>query len=205
MPSPLRGEVSDNPSLIGHEGGRFPKGSTALLAVRMLRVPALLALSALLVLPARGQDTDIQRAMQRVERFQLFNACRPMLLGVEDLHEDAAAVGLTREALQAAAESRLRAARLYTEDRGTADGAHLYVNVSVAGLAFSTSVQIRKVVFDRHGQLGTASTWIDGSVGQHGGSGVSLILSSLSQILDRFLAAYMRVNEEACDSPAPRP
>lgn len=46
------------------------------------------------------------------ERFELFNACRPMRLVVEGLPDRAAAIGLTEQSLQAAAESRLRGARL---------------------------------------------------------------------------------------------
>ena len=80
-----------------------------------------------------------------IDRFQLFNNCDPMALVVESLHDDAADIGLTDERLQFAAESRLRGARLYTSDRSRA---YLYVNVTVAGKAFSTSLKYAKKMRD---------------------------------------------------------
>lgn len=94
----------------------------------MGRILTGLALASLLVPAIAGQDSSNRR-----ERLELFNACRPMELAIEQLHSASADIGLTREALQAAAESRLRAARLYTEDWRRADGAWLYVKVSVVG------------------------------------------------------------------------
>ena len=75
----------------------------------MRRILALLPLVALLATMAVGPD-----AASGWERFNLFNACRPMRLVIQDLDDDATEIGLTREMLKAAAESRLRAARLYT-------------------------------------------------------------------------------------------
>ena len=111
----------------------------------------------------------------------------------------AAAIGLTEGALQATAESRLRAARLDTEDATKAGLAYLYVNVNVTGRAVGVSVQYNKFLTDEFGKAAPASTWHTGSTGTHGGD-ASYIVSNLSQHLDRFLAAYLRVNEEACGS-----
>ena len=72
----------------------------------MRRALASLSVAALLTPAAMGQTP---------ERFELYNACRPVKLVVERLSDRAAAIGLTKQSLQAAAESRLRAARLYTE------------------------------------------------------------------------------------------
>lgn len=158
-----------------------------------------LLLATLLVPAAAAQDDKVER---QVERFNLYNACRPMLLVIEGLHEEASRISLTTEKLQMAAESRLRAARLYTEDRDKADGAFLYVQASVNKTAFNLSVEYYKVVTDAFGQVGTGATWDVGSPGTHVGS-ASVILSWLSQFLDRFLAAYLRVNESACAPPRP--
>lgn len=154
-----------------------------------------LVLAALCVVPAAGQSL-------RLERFRLFNACRPMILVVERLGDDAGKIGLAEENLQVAAESRLRAARLYTEDSERADFAYLYVNINVVGRAYSISVHFNKRVSDTLGEFGTAITWTSGSTGTSGNG--SFIVSNLSQHLDRFLAAYLRVNEDACGSPADR-
>ena len=53
-----------------------------------------------------------------LDRFQLWNDCRAMNLVVEGLNQDAAEIGLTREAIETAVRSRLRAARLYNADAG---------------------------------------------------------------------------------------
>ena len=165
----------------------------------MGRILAGLALAALMVPAIAGQGTS-----NRSERFRLFNACRPMRLAVEQLNDDAANIGLTRETLQAAAESRLRAARLYTEDPTRADFAYLYVNVNVTGRAFNISLGYSKWVTDEFGQTSTAQTWHTGGTGTLGGD-TGHVVSSLSRELDTFLAAYLRINEEACGYPAGRP
>ena len=159
----------------------------------MRRALALLFLVALLASAASGQGSA-----SRQDRFRLFNACRPMQLLVESLGNEERKIGLTEDALQAAAESRLRAARLYTEDPEGADDATLYVNVNVAGRAFNISVEYTKALSDAFGETGLARTWISGSTGTASTGG--FIVSSLSQYLDRFLAAYLRINEEACSS-----
>ncbi len=163
----------------------------------MRRILALLPLVALLATMAVGQVFD-------QERLKLFNACRPMQLLIEKLPDDATEIGLTREMLKAAAESRLRAARLYTGDWERSDGAMLYVNINVVGRAHNTLITYRKAVTDAFATNGFAVTWHASSTGTHVGN-AGYIVSLLSQLLDTFLAAYLRVNEPACESPAGRP
>lgn len=162
-----------------------------------------LAFFLLLLAPAAGgQDTK-----RKIERFELFNSCRPVYLSIESLDSDAADIGLTVEAVQAAAESRLRAARLYTdslEEIAWTDGSLLSVTVSTGTSAFSVSVEYYKAVTDSFGEDGIAVTWSTASHGTHGGS-ANFIMSSLSQHLDKFLAAYLRVNEAACGSGSTTP
>ena len=155
----------------------------------------------LLVPAATGQDSAVQG---QIERFELFNACRPMRLVIEGLPDDASTLGLTKEALQAAAESRLRAARLYTEDMAKADYAFLYVNVNVVGKTFNILVEYEKILTDRFGVTGKATTWESGGAGTHDWD-TSYIVSNLSRYLDKFLAAYLRVNEPACASAPATP
>lgn len=196
----------------------------------MRPVPASLALAALRAPAAAGQNAwnGIKPSLEQSrDRFQLFNACRPMQLQVEGLGDDAAEIGLTGEALQAAAESRLRAARLYLPSPALADfdleidlekwvaeyqkwatenplydAPVLYVNVNVFGPAFSVSVRYLRLVSNAFGHAGVATTWDAASTGTHG-RGAGYIVSALSRHLDSFLAAYLRVNEEACGAPAP--
>ncbi len=133
------------------------------------------------------------------DRFELFNACRPMMLAVEELLPDAQAVGLTEERIQLAAESRLRAARLYTESSEKANSALLYIGIRVVSRAVNITVKYRKWVIDPvSNSNGPAITWETGSTG-HGGN-AALHIQSLSSHLDKFLAGYLRVNESACDT-----
>ena len=74
---------------------------------------------------------------EQYARFQLFSDCGPMRLVVEELDEDAANIGLTEGPIRAAAESRLRSARLY---RAGADP-YLYIQVTVAGGGFSAMLR----------------------------------------------------------------
>ena len=133
-----------------------------------------------------------------VDRFTLCNACRPMRLVVEDLIKGAKAIGLTRDRLQITAESRLRAARLYTEDYAKSKGTSLYVNVGVVGGAWSLHVEYCKVVSDPvSGETNMAPTWKASSLGTHSGD-PGYIIQALSEELDKFLVEYLRVNEKDC-------
>ena len=62
---------------------------------------------------AAGQRGAAEEARRR---FSLFNECRPMRLVVETLPSAAAEIGLTRERIRTMAESRLRAARLFSDN-----------------------------------------------------------------------------------------
>lgn len=113
---------------------------------------------------------------------------------MERLNDDAGKTGLTEARLQAAAESRLRSARLYDSDAV----AYLYVNVNVVGRAFNIRLEYEKLVRDvATGKLGRAPTWNTGGIGTHGGD-AGYIVSTLSEKLDQFLVEYLRVNESAC-------
>ena len=125
------------------------------------------------------------QAVSDWDRFELFNACRPMMLEVERLPSDAQAVGLTDERIQLAAESRLRAARLYTESIGKANAASLYINIHVVGRAHRITVKYLKLVTDlatNSDQL--ATTWGTGSTGTHG-EDAGLISNFIIQGLSR--------------------
>ena len=150
---------------------------------------AALLLSALaLSLPASGaRGATVENLVEnRIARFELFADCRPMYLVVESLSPHASKIGLTKEAIRAAAESRLRSARLY---RSIRSAPYLYINVNVVGRGFSIS----------SGNRGLATTWDRGSAGTHGGSGANYILSSISRHMDEFLVEFLRVNEKACE------
>ena len=121
-----------------------------------------------------------------------------MFLVVVPLRDDAAAVELTRERIETLAESRLRAARLYTE---TQIVPYLRIGVQVVGPAFSFSVHYNKQLHDPVSDTSFASTtWTNDRTGTHGG-GAGYILQVLSEAVDLFVLEYLRVNEDACGNP----
>ena len=122
-----------------------------------------------------------------------------MTLVVERLPEDATTIGLTKDSIEVAVRSRLRAARLYTEDYAEAAWSSLYAKVSVVGPAYSTALEYWKVVRDLATGLELqATTWDIGSTGTHGRDS-SYILATVAENADKFIDEYLRVNEDACD------
>ena len=120
----------------------------------MRRAPVSLHVAALLSPAESGQD-----GASHIERFQIFNACRPMELVLEDLSDDADRIVLSRESSRAATESRLRTARPFTADPERADFASRHVNVSAVGREFDISVWYGKKLTDAFGVFGPATTW----------------------------------------------
>ena len=67
----------------------------------------------------------------------------------------------------------------------------------MVGPAFTISLEYWKEVYDVFGRTGAAATWSRRGSGTHGRDS-SYIVAGLSELLDVFLSAYLRVNEEAC-------
>ena len=154
-----------------------------------------LALVAVLAVSPFVSDAFGKDGVSDYERFQLFVNCEPMQLVVEGLQPGAAEFGLSVEQIQAAAESRLRSARIYDSDSLS----YLYINVTIVGSAFSINISYRKPVLDIASEsIWSATTWNAGRTGTHGRD-AGYILSGISQHLDVFLADFLRVNEEACN------
>ena len=158
----------------------------------------LLALALATLSAATGMNADDTRA--RVERFQLWNDCRPVRLRIDDLSEHEAKIGLTKEAVAVAVRSRLRAARIYTDGDITATEAPaaVYMSIGVVGPAFTVHSRFAKAVRDiASGVSNYATTWDYGQYGTHGDD-PDAIIRAASKIADRFLDDYLRVNEAAC-------
>ena len=134
-----------------------------------------------------------------LEHFRLGGGCKPMRLYVSTFN-DASEIGLIKEDLMAAAaESRLRAARLYASSLESTVQ-ELRVDVNVVGPAFNSAVSFAKFMRDPStGTAGFAAVWERSSVGTHGRN-ASYVIGSVSQLLDGFLVEYLRVNETACES-----
>ena len=180
----------------------------------MHRSLALLFFAALVLLVPTAAGQDI---VSRSDRFKLFNACRPMQLAVSVLtmtddgkfysepdHEalsqgEVQFLMPSEKAFQEAAESRLRVARLYTEDILKARGSYLRVDIFVVDGVANLSVAYSKEVTDEFGTLGRAETWRRSGTSPRGSNAIEALFN-LSSILDGFLVEYLRVNEEACEA-----
>ena len=128
-------------------------------------------------------------------RFKLYTACAPLYLVIENLPPDAGEIGLTKSAITTTIRSRLRAARIYTNELESPD---LYVNVNVVGRAYGIDVRLNRWLTDPvHGTSGRAITWSSGSTGTHGGDS-GYILQSIGVHMDRFIDQYLEINEPAC-------
>ena len=148
------------------------------------------------------------------QRFEFWSGCLPMKFFVR-VEGDAQEIGLTSESLKVAIESRLRAARLYTTENldsaldSRVRGGGLYdfiatrsllLDIRVLGPAFSSTLRFSKLLHDpASGTRGLANTWVDHVLGTHGRDG-SYVLRTTSQLLDEFIARYLRVNESECQS-----
>ena len=165
--------------------------------MRLITCLASAALLALASATAGAQPPD--PIQDRVDRFGLLTDCSPLILSVDpdpDRPDFTASV-------TAAVESRLRSARLFIEeDPGYAIGAPaLAVSVDRFGTdaigPYASLISVRKLMFDVFsGETTFAITWQLGKIGR---GGDDFILNRLSQGLDQFLAAYLRVNAEACE------
>ena len=109
------------------------------------------------------------------------------------VNSEAKKIGVTEESIRIIAESRLRSARLYTTDGAS----RLGVYVEGTGACFTTGVVFKKLVLDfETDKPNLAPMWQSGATIQS--KNKNIVLNVLSQLVDRFLVEYLRVNETAC-------
>ena len=113
--------------------------------------------------------------------------------------KDSDDTGLTKERIQIAAESRLRSARLYTATLNFTNGV-LWISVHGVEQAFQINASYMKVLFDPVSEQSfPAVTWSESATGIHARD-AAFILQGVSELLDKFILEYLRVNEAACSS-----
>ena len=165
----------------------LPEGRWEALMIRRIAVVALA-----LTVGGAAADED------QIDCFRLWSYSSSMSLLVESLPKRAAEIGLTKEAIEVGVRSRLRAARLYDEE----ESQYLYITVNVVGPAFSVNVSFNRHVLVTARRLrGIGTTWQAGSTGTHGND-PSYIRTAVSELIDSFLDAYLRVNQAACQEPS---
>ena len=142
-----------------------------------------------------------------IDRFRLWNACRPMGLQVDGRSEPANVIGPIKNDILVSARTRLRAADLHTELFGQAAGAYLHVMVEVVGndvardvvrAAVHVQVSYAKLMTDPGTMLEYfLPSWQTGTVGTYG-RGPMAVHRRVAGIIDDFIDEYLRVNEAAC-------
>lgn len=129
--------------------------------------------------------------------FQLYTACRPVWLVVEEPTEDGTRAGLTEAMLVNAGEARLRGARIYTEKM--IGEPYLYTRVTMFGGGVGMDVQLQKATYDVYSKITNyVATWERNRTGTYGENPTGFIMSEVQRGLDEFIANYLRVNGPAC-------
>ena len=175
----------------------------------MLRlILSAVALTLVLAAPSGAAEkvTTVEKATKKLDRFDLWNGCRPMGLFVEGLPDDAGKIGLRKKDIEIAVRARLRGARIYEEINASSHSV-LYVNVNVVGRAFKIIVEFNRSVevllpsrVKPEGMdplINYVTTWQSGVTGTHGAT-AEYILSSVAHYTDEFIDEFLRVNADAC-------
>lgn len=167
-----------------------------------MRLAAALMATILLGSPALGAKVSDK------DRFQLWNACRPMGLSVDGRSDPADLIGPIKKDVIVTARARLRAADLYTELFQKAAGAFLNVKVEVVGndiagdavrAAVHVQVSYAKFMTDSATMLEHfLPSWQTGTVGTYG-RGPMAVHRVVAKLTDEFIAEYLRVNAAACE------
>lgn len=151
---------------------------------------------------------DIVSANEESEQFSLFNECRPLDFLVNLQSEKSSGLGLTETGLRAAAESRLRGARLY--DQTAPDYLSLQVTAlpvesengrSLGGHAVTLSLELRRRLCweEDHSVCAWGAVWEDAELYLVPGNDSGFVMERFREIFERFLADYLRRNEDACE------
>ena len=133
--------------------------------------------------------------------YSLYNRCTGLNLVVGDMPSDADRIGLRKAAVVAAVESRLRGARMMS-DEFTGEALIVGIDVLAVGTAdevvFSVNVSLVRYMEDNgFGKAELMGAWKAGTLGiAH--STDQFVLGSLSKVIDRFVSNYLRANGAVC-------
>ena len=186
----------------GRDAMRMRNGDRRLRGVAAAGLVALLLASAAAVNGQSVSDFD---------RFQLYNACRPMGLrggfGGSG-HKDSFNFEMTTAPILPAVKSRLREERLYSPLKSASNGAFLEVSVAIGEVSPDTAthiafLQYHKPVTDpASGLENTAATWKQDMSSCCNSHDPESIRESVTYLVDRFLEEYRRVNGKDCRPPS---
>ena len=164
---------------------------------------AFVAACLLLVLTLPGWAQDAPRTGEDLDRFYLFASCRPMSVIAYAGQSGPVGFKLSKDVIEVAAQLRLEAERLHPapHPQGPVKAwpPALVIDLQVVGRSFHINLAYSKPVSDHLSGLDfMAATWLTGFIGQHAGS-PDFVMRALDQMLDKFVAEYLRVNQAACE------
>ncbi|MCY4589830.1 MAG: hypothetical protein OXE86_04530 [Alphaproteobacteria bacterium] len=151
---------------------------------------------------ALAAPSSAERMTAKLDRFKLWNGCKPVGLIVSGLSSGANALGLRKKAVEAAVRARLRGARIYQESWNPYLNVRIAVARSAATVTFDFLRPVKVILPFRINPkkalpVGFASTWTRGSLGS-GEVTPQSVLSAVSGHADTFIDEYLRVNADAC-------
>ncbi|MCY4509923.1 MAG: hypothetical protein OXG35_23615 [Acidobacteria bacterium] len=169
-------------------------------SITLVVAVAVASLAVAAVAVAQDSTDDIlSRAVEGRGRFQLFTGCARIRTGVNVTSDDDD-YGFTWDRVMNLVESRTRAARLYGDSSEILEQSNwLTVSVWFSGLAVFIEVEFEKgrLADPASGLEGYAQTWRTSRLGTHGRNG-AVVMQTVSELVDEFILAYLRVHEDAC-------
>jgi len=153
----------------------------------------------LVMMPAQAGE----RLLNQWSDWWLLNDCLPVTLAVDLFIEDAEESELTKGQIRIIAESRLRAAGLYSDDASLSDLPFLHVIIDNLGNDYSVDVKFsasRSKIVERLPHLKELEfEMADAGVSavKYGGT-AEFVMQSLSEQIDFFIDEYLRVNAKDC-------
>ena len=128
--------------------------------------------------------------------FELWTGCANVSVGGRNwVSVEENDFGLTADGIETAIESRLRAARIHTNESGPVA---LVLRVSLNGSAYMIGLHFFKgALYDRYGFGGSIPAWSHISFGPHIRR-ASFLMEVIRKKIDEFMNLYLLVNEPAC-------
>ena len=132
---------------------------------------------------------------------RLYNRCTPMSLFVADMTQDAVSIGLSKSTVENAVESRLRAARVFSDEHSR-DSLYVQLDVLKSGeqeVVFGVDVSLNRYMEDNgFGTPDFVEIWSTGTIGFAGSNNHPFIVGAVSKYLDEFLTKFLRANDRVC-------
>ena len=166
-----------------------------------MRLHLAFAVAVLLATPVWAQDEQ----STKTDRFQLWNYCDSLGMLVSHVtvwkrgRMQTAEERLVITKIERSVRSRLRAARLYSDDTGIP---YLRIYAIVDEGVYRLTFEYKKwVTDDASGERSLVPTWQSGAAGLYGAIDMiedRALMSSVSQLTDKFLDKYLEVNADSC-------